>query len=587
MKRVPAIFIMILLVLPLASVHDVQAREVPYVYTPTIPATALAAIALYKTHDYSYVLEADTWLMRLKTPDGAWAYRYGMAPQAKYTALALMALMRGESIARGLFNRTIHAGVYWLLYKQRDDGSFGDYTDTALAVIALKEYKDFKYSWIPVDKAINNGLYYLQTHQPKTTMDKIFGYMAFGDLKNLEDIEATGVNALYKAFAISYLTGKNVQISSDLDDPASLALLLYATGDKKYESELVKSVHFGFWGTLKYQPPDLLETAQLPGFSDLKPVACPYMLKVKPKFEWEAVVLAKYYLECNRTVDLSNFQLEKLKPWMMGEIARINHLLGRPYEREVNYLLKNESGNHWGNFYNTAYVVWVLSSLNVSLNYTPILDWLRSNLTDRYPNYYYAYALRVFHRFNYTKAFQETFDILKKRQNPDGAWGYTAGSPDNVKSTSEVLKALLATGLPNTKTYERGYSFLREFFYANIPEPTVNGTTVTLENATFYLIKNGTLYGNTTGRMCISGLDGYVTVYPIKHPLIVTATAVNDFKATNPWKKPLPELTSTGTAGRVSGVYFGYIVAVVVLLAVFGFVALSRKSSKNRKSRKK
>ncbi|WP_297467216.1 prenyltransferase/squalene oxidase repeat-containing protein, partial [Thermococcus sp.] len=520
----------------------------------------------------------DTWLMMLKTPDGAWAYRYGMAPQAKYTALALMALMRGESIARGLFNRTIHQGIYWLMYKQKDDGSFGDYTDTALAVIALKEYADFKYSWLPVEKAINNGLYYLQTHSPKTTMDKIFGYMALGDVKDLRNVEATGVNALYKAFALAYLTGENVEINSTLNDPASIALLLYSTGNKKYEEDLLKSVHFGYWGTLKYQPPDMLETALLPGFSDLKPLACPYMLKVKPKFEWEAVVLAKYYVECNTSVELSNLNLEKLKPWMVAEIVRINYILGRPYGREVEYLLKNESENHWGNFFNTAYVVWVLSTLKVEVNYTPILNWLSSNLTDKYPNYYYAYALVDFHRFNYTEAFNETFEIIKKRQNPTGAWGYTAGAPDNIKTTAEILRALLEVGLSNTTTYKRGYNFLRNVFYVNIPKPKTENGIVTMKNATFLLIKDGTLVENVTGSAKIGGLDGYILIYPTKHPLLVNATPVEGFKATSPWKKPLVE----NQKATIGGIYLVYIVAVLVVVVASLGVVLSRRNRKKR-----
>ena len=578
MKRTMAIFLVILLVLPLFYAHPVKGNEVPYVFTPTIPATALSAIALYKVHDYKYVLEADTWLMMLKTPDGAWAYRYGMAPQAKYTALALMALMRGESIARGLFNRTIHQGIYWLMYKQKNDGSFGDYTDTALAVIALKEYADFKYSWLPVEKAINNGLYYLQTHSPKTTMDRIFGYMALGDVKDLENVEATGVNALYKAFALAYLTGKNVEINSSLSDPASVALLLYSTGNKKYEAELLKSVHFGYWGTLKYQPPDMLETALLPGFSDLKPLACPYMLKVKPKFEWEAVVLAKYYVECNHSVDLSHLDLKKLKPWMIAEIARINYILGKPYDREVEYLLKNESENHWGNFFDTTYIVWVLSTLKVKVNYTPILNWLSSNLTDKYPNYYYAYALVDFHRFNYTGAFNETFGIIKKRQNPTGAWGYTAGAPDNIKTTAEVLRALLESGLSNTTTYKRGYNFLRNVFYVNIPQPEVENGVASMKNATFLLIKDGTLVGNVTNEAKIGGLDGYILIYPTKHPLLVNATPVEGFKATSPWKKPLVE----NQRATIGGIYLGYIVAVLVVVTALVGVVLSRRNKKKR-----
>ncbi|WP_099209822.1 prenyltransferase/squalene oxidase repeat-containing protein [Thermococcus henrietii] len=575
--RKMTVVLMIFLILLALTPPEVAAREVPYVYDPTIPTTALAAVALYKAHEYQYVLEADVWLMKLRTPQGAWAYQYGMAPQAKYTALALMALMRGESIARGLFNKTIHAGVYWLLYKQRKDGSFGDYTDTALAVVALREYEDFAYSWLPVKKAITNGIYYLQTHTPGTTMGQIFGYMALGDVKDLRKVEASGVNALYKAFAIAYLTGENVQISSPLRDPASLALLLYATGEKRYAKELLNSLHFGFWGVLKYQPPDLLEAATLPGFYDLKPIACPYMLKVQPRFEWEKVVLARYYVECNHSIDLSEIHLQKLKPWMVAEIARLNHDLGKPYEREISYLLDSEEGNHWGNFYDTAYIVWVLSALNITMNYTPVLNWLASNVRDDYPNYYYAYALVDFDRFGMKKALNRTLTILKRHQHPSGGWGYNAESPDNIKTTAEVLRALLETGLSNTETYRKGYEFIRRSLYADIPQPTSTGSVVELKNATFLLIKNGIFYGNTTERMCVNGLEGYVVVYPSTHPLTVSAVPVTGFRAENPWKKPLTEMWHQKEDNRL---YIVYCVAVVLFAGAFGYAALMKRKGK-------
>ncbi|WP_456423050.1 hypothetical protein [Thermococcus sp.] len=583
MKKMTVILIIVLLILPVET-GFVHAEEIPYVYTPTIPATALAAMALYKTDQYGYVLEADTWLMRLKTPDGAWAYRYGMAPEAKYTALVLMALMRGESIAKGLFNRTINAGIYWLLYKQRDDGSFGDYTDTALAVVALREYEDFKYSWLPVKKAINNGVYYLQTHKPKTEMDRIFGYMALGDLEKLENLDAEGVNALYKAFAIAYLTGKNVSVTSNLDDPTSLALLLYATGSKEYENKLIRSMHFGFWGTIKYQPPDLLEAAGLPGFSDLKPVACPYMLKVKPRFEWEKVVLAKYYLECNGSVDLSNVDLTKLKPWMIAEVARINSLTGKPYQKEIDYLLKIENGSHWDNFFNTAYVVWVLSSLEVDVDYKSVLAWLSSNLSNSYPNYYYAYALIDFYRFNYTEEFNRTFNILKNRQNPDGAWGYTLGSPDNIKSTAEILKALLVAHLENTTSYKRGYSFLKRLLYADIKKPETIDDMVKLKGARFLVIRDGVLAENSTDSANVQGADGYVVIYPAKYPLVITATPVKGFRKTDVWKKPITEVANSKQG--MSGFYIGYAAAIVVLITVSGYAILSRQAKKRKPQKK-
>jgi len=581
MQRFFGIAVTVLILLSIVYV-PVRAEEVPYVYDPTVPATALSVIALYRVHDYVHVLDGCTWLQELKTPDGAWAYRYGMAPQAKYTALAVMALMRGESVAGGMFNRTIHAGVYWLLYKQSDNGSFGDYTDTALAVVALKEYEKFRYSWIPVKKAIQNGLYYLQTHQPRTTMDRIFGDMALGDLQGLESIEATGVNGLYKAFAVAYLTGKPVEMNSTLADPASLALLLYATGDKRYETALLKEMHFGFWGVLKYQPPDLLEVATLPGFSDLTPIACPYMERVKPQFEWEKVVLSGYYVECNESVSFTGVDYSKLKPWMIAEMARINHLLGRPYGAEVRYLTEHMNDS-WGNFFNTAYVVWVLSDLNVTLNYTEPLSRLASNLTDKYPNYYYAYALMDFHRFNYTDAFNVTYSIIKSRQNPSGAWGYTAGSPGNLKSTAEILRALRAVGLVNTTAYRRGYRFIRSFLYADIPPATSNGTSITLRNAVFFRIKNGIYLGNTTGTLDTSGLDGYIVMYPMVHPLLVNTTPVRGFAAGSPWKAPSSrEEHRTGSWGP----YILYLGGIGLLVIVGTYLAVRRREGKNGRSRR-
>ena len=584
MQRFFGIAVTVIILLSLVYT-PVQAKEVPYVYTPTVPATALSVIALYKAHDYSYVLDGCTWLQELKTPDGAWAYQYGMAPQAKYTALAVMALMRGESIARGMFNRTIHAGVYWLLYKQSDNGSFGDYTDTALAVVALKEYERFKYSWIPVKKAIQNGLYYLQTHQPKTTMDRIFGYMALGDLQGLKSAQATGVNGLYRAFAVAYLTGKPVEMSSSLTDPASLALLLYATGDEQYEKALIREMHFGFWGVLKYQPPDLLEAAALPGFSDLAPTACPYMGKVKPQFEWEKVVLSRYYVECNGSVSFAGIDYSKLKPWMIAEMARINHLLGRPYRNEVKYLTGHMSGG-WGNFFNTAYVVWVLSDLNVTLNYTKPLNLLVSNLTYRYPNYYYAYALMDFHRFNYTDAFRMTYSIIKSRQNPSGAWGYTAGAPGNIKSTAEVLRALRAVGLDNTTVYRRGYRFIHNFLYADIPLATLNGTSVALRDAVFFPIKDEVYLGNVTGTLSTAGLDGYIMMYPAVHPLVVNATPLRGFTAGSPWRE---SHIGEGHHASTGWQYIPYLVGIVLLAALGTYLMLRREGegkTRNKGSRK-
>ncbi|NJF26126.1 squalene cyclase [Thermococcus sp. Bubb.Bath] len=570
--------LIVMLVLPLGSV---SAREVPYVYNPTTPAIALSVLAFYRSHDYPQVLEGCTWLVNLKTPDGAWAYQYGMAPQAKYTALAVMALIRGESLARGMFNKSINAGVYWLMYKQGGDGSFGDYTDTALAVVALKEYAASKYSWLKVGAAIHNGIYYLETHSPKTTMDVIFGGMALDNLTMIEAINATGVNALYRAFAISYLTGRYVNVSSTLTDAASLALLLYSTGKPQYKRDLLDMEHFGFWGTLKYNPVDLLEASTVPGFSNLTGIACPYMEKVKPHFKWERVVLAKYYVECGFSVNLSGIPFGTLKPWQVSEIARIDYKLSKPYGTPVEYLLSHEENGHWGNFFDTAYIVWVLSTLNVRFNYTSPLEWLQSNLTNDYPNYYYAYALVDFHRFGLRKAFNTTLRIISSRQNPSGAWGYTAGTPGNIKSTAMMLKALREVRLENTTMYKRGVEFLRRFLYADIPKVSKNGSNAVMNNATFFVIKDGKLVGDTQSKLTVGSIDGYIVVYPGKNPLVITAVPVNGFTASSPWRS---SPVKSGLSRNTSVVYTVYIGIVVVLIVIGAYAILKERWKGNKKN---
>jgi len=583
MRKVVVALIFLLLLLPFSGATSV--RYVPYVYDPIIPATALSVLALYRVGDYQHALEGAMWLEELKTPDSSWAYQYGMKPQPKYTALALMALIRSESLAHGLFNKTINLAAYWLIYVQKDNGSFGDYVDTALSVLALKEYTRSRWKVFTVEKGLKRGLEYLQAVEPKTTTARIFRDIALGNLRDLRSINATGVDTLYRAFGIAYLTGGTVNVTSHFNDPASVALMLYATKSQVYHRELLDELHFGFWGRLKYQPPDLLEAATLPGFSDLKSAACPVMLGLHPRLEWERVVLARYYVECNQSVDFSNINFEKLKPWMVAEIARINNLLGRPYEVEINYLLKNESDNHWGNFFDTAYVIWVLSNLNVNLNYKPVLEWLAANLTMKYPNYYYAYALVDFYRFNYTEAFNETLSILLKNQNPNGGWGYNKGAPSNVKSTATVLRAFLQVGLNKSKAYQRGISFLRNFLYARIPLLKRSKEIVSVPNATFILIRNSTYIGNRTNETSVEDLDGYLVVYPKVHPLEILALSVNGFKVgLNPF---LPEEKK----GSPRWWLVFPILAVAVSLAILGLrrrdQAKDRKSKKVKKSRRR
>ncbi|MEO2151931.1 MAG: hypothetical protein ABGW50_04675, partial [Thermococcus sp.] len=184
--------------------------------------------------------------------------------------------------------------------------------------------------------------------------------------------------------------------------------------------------------------------------------------------------------------------------------------------------------------------------LNVSYNYNASLIYLSKNLTwmletteaktgnpvyYNVPTYYFAYAVIVFKEFGMERELNETLKILRERQYPNGAFPYTQGSIAGITSTAKVLWALQEADLTGTEIYERGTAFLRSLLYADIPEPETNGTAVVLANATFLLIKNSAYLGNTTGRVCTNGLDGYVVIYPSKSPLSVMAREVNGFKA--------------------------------------------------------
>lgn len=118
----------------------VKAGEYLYVYKPTTPDTAFSVIALYKVGEYARALEGCEWLMQIKTPFDSWGYAYGEKHEPKYTAMAMMALMRCENLARGRYYLTITNAAYWLIYTQKSDGSWDSYFDTALSYIALKEY---------------------------------------------------------------------------------------------------------------------------------------------------------------------------------------------------------------------------------------------------------------------------------------------------------------------------------------------------------------------------------------------------------------------------------------------------------------
>ena len=548
MRKVLAVVFILAL---MASSVPASAKIQPYVYTPTVPETAFAVLALYKTSDYARVLEGCEWLMALRTPFDSWGYKYGEEHEAKYTAMAMMALMRGENIARGRYNSTINSAAYWLIYKQNPNGSWEDYLGTALAVLALKEF--LKGNYIndkligfkkQVEEAISRGEGYLLSAKPENDVERIFGYLALGDAEDLEKMKVEGRLKAYQAFALAYL-GKRVGLDDDFNDTLSIAMALYATGNEKYRKELIEREHFGFWGTLHYRILDLLSVSKVNGFSEMRTIACPYLQKITPGSNWEAVVLADYYLTCNRTPSLPS-NLSGLLPWQVAELARVKSLLGEDYSEEVSYLLSTERDGVWRDFYNTEYVVWVFKGLNVSYNYNASLIYLSNNLTwmletteaktgnpvyYNVPTYYFAYAVIVFKEFGMERELNETLKILRERQYPNGAFPYTQGSIAGITSTAKVLWALQEADLTGTEIYERGTAFLRSLLYADIPEPETNGTAVVLANATFLLIKNSAYLGNTTGRVCTNGLDGYVVIYPSKSPLSVMAREVNGFKA--------------------------------------------------------
>ena len=529
-----------LLSLPLTSASTV---EKPYVYVPTVPETSLAVIALYRAGDYAPVLEGCEWLMAIKTPFDSWGRVYGAEHEAKFTGLALMALIRGESIARGRYTETINGAAYWLIFKQKPDGSWEDYLGTAIAVAALEEFINSKY----VDpnmprlrdqakKAVERGRAWLSLHRPKTDAEFAFGAIA---LRNRDLVEKMNETA-FKYFALSYL-GSHPEVPSNYSPkgPLETALLLYATGDEKYLKELLSMEHFGFWGTLRYNPVELLEASYVSGFSEMREIACPYLEQIRPqlRFEWERVVYAKYFLSCGMDVELPNESAySSLKPWQIAEIARIKAILGKPYTREVDYLLNHRNGTGWGDFYNTEYVVWVLHDLNVTLDYSPILDSLEMELTNTSPTYYYAYALIVFKEFGRENALNRTLEILAERESPEGGWGYAPGAPAGIKSTSTVLWGLEEAGLFNTYLHRKGWNFLKRALYVKIPVPERSNGALSVENATLLKIRNGEYAGNASSTVEMDSLDGVVYIYTSKNPLAVGAIPVSGFKAESPWR---------------------------------------------------
>ncbi|NJE29820.1 hypothetical protein E3E38_01965 [Thermococcus sp. 18S1] len=588
MRGILAVGVLLMLIVSTASGVEARSAEIiPYVYEPTVPDTAFSVLAFYENGDYARVLEGCEWLMILKTPFDSWGFAHGEEHEAKYTAMAMMALMRGERVARGRYNSTLNSAAYWLIYTQNPDGSWGDYTDTALAFLALREFLDGGYvdSRLrglekQIEEALSRAQGWLMVAEPKSDADRIFGYMALGKTDELHDMKVSGEMEAYRAFALAYL-GSKIELSGDFNSTVAIAMALYATGDERYMRELIEREHFGFWGVLHYRVLDLLAVSKIQGFGELRTAACPYLDRLKPTTDFEGVVLADYYMTCNKTPPLpSNYS--NLLPWQVAELARIKAALGKDYRDEVSYLISTGNAGVWKDFYNTAYVIWVFKGLNVSYNYSPSLRYLRENLTwmletenlktgnpiyYNVPTYYFAYALMVFRDFRMNEELNRTLDVLEERQYENGAFPYTQGSVAGITSTARAVWALQEAGLTEMKLYRRGVTFLKNLLYTRIQEPTVDEGTAKLANATFILVKNGKYAGNTTEMASISGVDGYVVIYPSKSPLEIRAYPVEGFTSAEPAQE---ERTTA----------YAYIVAGALLIALA--VVIVRRKKKGR-----
>ncbi|WP_343044044.1 hypothetical protein [Thermococcus camini] len=584
-----AIILLTLMLLSAVPVRAGEAQIRPYVYEPTVPDTAFAVLALYRAGDYGKVLEGCEWLMAIRTPFDSWGFANGEEHEAKYTAMAMLALMRGENIARGRYHDVLNSAAYWLIYRQNPDGSWNDYTDTALALIALREFvnggyinESFTGFRKGVEEAINRAQGWLMGTEPKTDTERIFGYMALGEKEKLREMEVEGEMKAYRVFALAYL-GEEVELSGDFDSTVAVAMALYATGDEKYKQELLKREHFGFWGVLHYRVLDLLSVSKIRGFENLRPIACPYLSKIRPTDDWERIILADYSILCNETPELPS-NLSSLLPWQVAELARVKALMGEDYRGEVSYLLSTGKNGVWRDFYNTEYVVETFRFLNVSYNYSSSLDYLSKNLTwmlettdpktgnpayYNVPTYYLAHAAIVFSEFGMENELNETLGLLVERQYDNGAFPYTQGSTAGITSTARVAWALQRAGLEDSKIYGKAVSFLRDLLYAEIPGPEVEGETASLANATFLLVRDGSYIGNATGKAVVTGLDGYVVIYPSKNPLAIAAYEVNGFRAAE------PETEEGKTA-------YPYIGAGVLLISLAGIVVL-----RNRRKEKK
>ncbi|WP_209476490.1 prenyltransferase/squalene oxidase repeat-containing protein [Thermococcus stetteri] len=553
MRRVLAAILIVGFMLSLISSPLVVSAEIrPYVYEPTVPDTAFSVIALYKTGDYDKVLEGCEWLMAIRTPFDSWGYAYGEDHEAKYTAMAIMALIRGESIANGRYKDVINSAAYWLIYKQKTDGSWNDYLDAAMAAIALKELLKSKYVEENMTgledqlrEGLNRALGWLQVHEPTNDVERIFRDIALEDREDLEKLKVEGDLKAYRAFALAYL-GEKVSLDGNFSSPMTVAMALYATGSEEYREKLLAMEHFGFWGRLHYRVLDLLDVSQISGFEELREIACPYLKKIPLTEEWQKAVYAHYYVLCSKRPLLPE-NYSALLPWQVAEVVRIKALLGEPYGDAVDYLLSSSENGTWKDFYNTAYVLWVLKSLNVSYDYEKSLRYLSANLTwmlnERdsktgnpvyysIPTYYFSQAAIVFKQFRMNRELNETLKVLKERQYSNGAFAYTHQSVTGITTTARVVWNLQTAGLTDTDLYKKGVGFLRKILYAEIPEVKPE-----MANTTFLMVRDGRYVGNSTEKVDTAGLDGYVAIYPSKNPLMIKAVAVKGFSAESPWRE--------------------------------------------------
>ncbi|MBO8175172.1 MAG: hypothetical protein H0Z18_07935 [Thermococcus sp.] len=525
MKRVAFIFILLII-----STNLTFAAEVPNVWEPTTLETSFAVIGLYEYGDYPRVLEGCEWLNGIKTPESAWGSNSHSHPEAKYTAPALMALLRCESLASGRYSETINSAAYWLIYIQKDDGSFGDIIDTSLALLALKEYSKTKVAEIDVSESITRGEIWLENTNSQNAIERLLKFLALGEKVAVSSVQIEGENKAFKYFALSYL-GEKVDVKEDFNSTLGIALALYASKSEKYHQKLLERQHFGFWGVKRFNTAEILDASKVEGFEELKSVGCHYMDMIKPKDDMEKVIFARYFLMCGKRLDL-DVNLTKILPWMVAEIMMIKAEKGENYSKELNFLLSTQKDGIWKEFYNTAYVIWAMKKLNVDFDYNKSLEYLKDNLRTGYPTYYYAQALKTFYLFNMTEEVQKTLKILSEYQNPNGGFGYSKGNPSGIRSTALVLQALQEIGMKN-EIYEKGWRFLRVILYLNIPEIKKEEDMLVLNNSAILMIKDSKFIGISIDKVNLDDLDGVVVLYKPKVLIFVKAVENKGFSPIN------------------------------------------------------